>query len=126
MWSESQWSTHLVVFFNPLILVVKKGRTYLKELQNCILHTILVWLLFYSMQVYTSLHFLPFFFVFFFRKLAFFVFLHFFVFSVCSKFDVIFINFCNICIIIIYIAGARYSVFLSSTLCFCSHLSLLT
>ena len=35
-----------------------------------------------------------------------------FVFSVCSKFDVIFINFCNICIIIIYIAGVRYSVFL--------------
>ena len=35
-----------------------------------------------------------------------------FVFSVYSKFDVIFINFCNICIIIIYIAGVRYSVFL--------------
>ena len=37
-----------------------------------------------------------------------------FVFSSCSEFDVIFINYCNICIIIIDITGVRYSVFLFS------------
>ena len=37
-----------------------------------------------------------------------------FVFSSCSEFDVIFINYCNICIIIIDIIGVRYSVFLYS------------
>ena len=37
-----------------------------------------------------------------------------FVFSACSEFDLIFINFDNICIIIIYIVDARYSVLLFS------------
>ena len=41
----------------------------------------------------------------------------FFVITACSEFDVLFINFCNICIIIIYIVGIT---------CFCSHFSLLT
>ena len=40
-----------------------------------------------------------------------------FVITACSEFDAPFINFCNICIIIIYIAGVT---------CFCSHLPLLT
>ena len=39
-----------------------------------------------------------------------------FVFSVCYKFDAIFISFCNIFIIIIYIAVVRYSVFLLSVI----------
>ena len=38
--------------------------------------------------------------------------LYFQVFSVCSEFHVIFVNFCNICIIIIYIVGTRYCAFL--------------
>ena len=42
-----------------------------------------------------------------------------FVFSACSALDVIFINFCSICVISIYIVGVRYSVF-------SSRLSLLT
>ena len=41
-----------------------------------------------------------------------------FVFSACSEFDVIFMNVCDICIIIIYIVGVRYSVFLSSLITF--------
>ena len=40
-----------------------------------------------------------------------------FVITVCSEFDALFTNFCNICIIIIYIVGVE---------CFCSHLSVLT
>ena len=34
-----------------------------------------------------------------------------FVFSACSEFDLILINFFNVCIIIIYIVGVRYCVF---------------
>ena len=41
-----------------------------------------------------------------------------FVFSACSEFDLILINFCNICTIIIYIVGVRYSVFLFSLIIF--------
>ena len=55
----------------------------------------------------------------FFWKTSFFVFLRFFFFLItaCSEFDVLFINFCNICITIICIVGV---------MCFCSYLSLST
>ena len=62
------------------------------------------------MRVYTGPYFLPIplenFFCFCFSAL--------FVFPARSKFGVIFINFCNICIIIVYIVGLKYSVFLFS------------
>ena len=48
----------------------------------------------------------------FFWKTSFFCLPVLFVFSACFEFDVIFLNFCNICIIIIYILGVRYPVFL--------------
>ena len=41
-----------------------------------------------------------------------------FVFSACSELDVILMNFCSICIIIIFIVDARYSVFLFSLIIF--------
>ena len=41
-----------------------------------------------------------------------------FVFSACPEFDLILINFCNICTIIFYIVGVRYSVFLFSLITF--------
>ena len=47
----------------------------------------------------------------FFWKTSFFCLPVLFVFSACFEFDVIFMNFCNICIIIIYILGVRYPVF---------------
>ena len=31
MWSKSQWSTQLMVFFNPLMLMVTKGHTHLNK-----------------------------------------------------------------------------------------------
>ena len=45
----------------------------------------------------------------------------FFVFFACSEFDVIFINFCNFCIIITYLVDVMYSVFWFSLLT--SHLN---
>ena len=42
----------------------------------------------------------------------------FFVFSACSEFDVMFMNFCNICITTIHIVDVRYSVFLFSRITF--------
>ena len=42
----------------------------------------------------------------------------FFVFSACSEFDVMFMNFCNICITTIHIVDVRYSVFLFSLITF--------
>ena len=85
------------------------GACSLKELRNFISRIILVRSLFYSIRVYTSLYFLPIFW-----KTSFSCVSVHSVFSACSEFDAIFINFCNICIIIIYIIGVRYSVFLFS------------
>ena len=85
----------------------------LQELRNCILRTILVWSLFYSIRVYTVLYFLLFFW-----KTSLFCFSAFFVFSACSDFDVMFMNFCNICITTIHIVDVRYSVFLFSLITF--------
>ena len=84
----------------------------LKQLRNCILRTSLVWSLVYSIRAYASLYLLPILLenFFFFLSVL-------FVITACSKFDVIFINFCNICITIIYVVGVT---------CFCSHLSRLT
>ena len=90
----------------------------LTELRNVCLHTILVWSLFYSKQVYTSLYFLPILLENqFFCLSEFFVFLFF----ACSEFDIIFMHFGNICIVIIYIIGVKYSVFLFSLITFQLH-----
>ena len=72
-----------------------------------------MWSLFYSIRVYASLYFLPIL-----LENKFFCLSAFFLFSACSEFDVIFMNFCNICKIIIYIVGVRYSVFLVSLITF--------
>ena len=58
------------------------------------------------------------FFTYSFGKLVFFCLSAFFVFSACSEFNKISINLCNICIIIIYIVGVRYSVLLFSLIIF--------
>ena len=62
-------------------------RKMLKELRNCILHTVFVLLLFYWIRAYTSL------------ENYFFCLSALFVFTACSDFEKLFINFCNICII---------------------------
>ena len=69
----------------------------LKGLRNCILRTILVLSLFYSIRVNKSLYFLPIV-----LENQFFCLSVLFVFSACSEFDVILINFSSFCIIIIY------------------------
>ena len=56
-------------------------------------------------------------FLLFFWKTSLFVFLR-FLFSACSEFDVMFMNFCNICITTIHIVDVRYSVFLFSRITF--------
>ena len=84
------------------------GKNSLKKLQNSILHTILVWSLFYSIRVYTILYFLCILLKNYLSLLCFFVF------SACSKFNVMFINFCKVCIITIFIVDVKYSVFLFS------------
>ena len=87
---------------------IKKIFRRLKELRNCILRSILVWSLLYSIQAYTSLYFPPILLenqIFCLSALS--------VFSACSEFEVMFINFCNFCIIIIY-----------TEQCYFSHLSL--
>ena len=86
-----------------------KLKLKLKELWNCILPTIIVWSLFYSIRIIQVCMFYLLFW-----KTSFFCPSELFVLSTCSEFDVIFINCCNICIIIIYVVGVRYSVFLFS------------
>ena len=44
-----------------------------------------------------------------------------FLFFACSEFDIIFMHFGNICIVIIYIIGVKYSVFLFSLITFQLH-----
>ena len=80
----------------------------LKELRNCIflMHYSCVVIILFKMGLYKSVLS-----IYFFGELVFCLSVL-FVFSTCFKSDVIFINFCNICIVIIYIAGVRYSVFL--------------
>ena len=57
----------------------------------------------------------------FFWRTVFFSFKVFFLFSACSEFNIIFMNFGNICIIIIYIIGVKYPVFLFSLITFQLH-----
>ena len=87
---------------------IKKIFRRLKELRNCILRSILVWSLLYSIQAYTSLYFPPIL-----LENQFFCLSALSVFSACSEFEVMFINFCNFRIIIIY-----------TEQCYFSHLSL--
>ena len=85
----------------------------LKELRNCI----------YALFLCGN-YFIPYGFIrvyifhLFFWKSFFFCISALLVFSACSEFDLTLINFCNICIIIIYIVGVRYSVFLFSLITF--------
>ena len=82
---------------------------YLKELRNFILYIIHAWSLFCSLQIYISLHFLPIIL----KKLAF-CFSVFCVFClICFELEVIFIDFYNIFVIIIY-TDNKYSVILFS------------
>ena len=81
----------------------------LKEPRNCTLRIIRVWKLFCSLLVYTSLHFLPILLENYFCAL--------FLFSACScRIWCNLHKLYNICKIIVYIVGVRYSVFCSPLL----------
>ena len=101
--SSKQMKEYIDLFadINELFIrLITLGEIILKELRNCILRTILVRSLFYSIWVYTSLYFL-----FILLGNQFFCLAALFVFTASSYLDQLFINFCNICIIIIYIVG---------------------
>ena len=85
----------------------QKSTLFLKELQNCILRIIRIWSLFCSIWIYASLHFLLFL-----LENYFFVFLrllHFLLVLFGIRFDLHELH--SIFIIIVYIVGVRYSVF---------------